>query len=377
MNYYEFLGIPRDATDSDIKNAYKRMAKKYHPDVSEGCADYAHEKMQQINQAYSVLGNNTLREEYDYSLWQEERANQSKTYTDEYKDYVPQNSRTNPGEYRSEWQKYYGTTKKPPRKARKPVRSERAKKIMRLVWALRIIIPSAVIIMILGIIFRIPFMMNTLDRFYGRGTLSNVTKMYFAAINEYDFDRAAELSGGSLSAGRGTDMSQLTAIVAEAHSFKSDGIPYGRIWFENEKSRLHYKIINTKREDFISADVTVEVTNLNMEKIFTLAQINIENDLRKGTGKLILLRAIREKDLSLVEEVYEEYINEVIAAMPDEYLKTTVVLYFYRPVSMWVIRGNDNPELLKNVILGGFGKARANNYEDYIYIDWHEALRID
>ncbi len=62
-NYYEVLGVGKDATREDIKAAYKKLAKKYHPDLNK--SKDAVEQFKEINEAYSILSDNGLREEYD------------------------------------------------------------------------------------------------------------------------------------------------------------------------------------------------------------------------------------------------------------------------------------------------------------------------
>jgi hypothetical protein len=68
MTYYEVLGIHSSATDEEIKFAYKKLAKKFHPDIYRGDKAYATNKMQSINEAYSILFDHDLREEYDFVL---------------------------------------------------------------------------------------------------------------------------------------------------------------------------------------------------------------------------------------------------------------------------------------------------------------------
>lgn len=63
-NYYETLGVSRDASDKDIRQAYRRLARQYHPDVNKNDAE-AEEKFKEINEAYSVLSDEDTRRKYD------------------------------------------------------------------------------------------------------------------------------------------------------------------------------------------------------------------------------------------------------------------------------------------------------------------------
>ncbi len=53
-NPYEVLGVPQGATDDEIKAAYRKLAKKYHPDLNNGSAE-AEDKMREVNEAYTTL----------------------------------------------------------------------------------------------------------------------------------------------------------------------------------------------------------------------------------------------------------------------------------------------------------------------------------
>lgn len=68
MNHYEVLGIRKAATQKEIKSAYKKLVKKYHPDIYPGDKSYAELKIKEINNAYDVLSNPHLKQEYDESL---------------------------------------------------------------------------------------------------------------------------------------------------------------------------------------------------------------------------------------------------------------------------------------------------------------------
>ena len=63
-DYYEVLGIDRNADDASIKKAYRKMAKKYHPDLNPGDKD-AEEKFKEVNEAYEVLSDPQKRSRYD------------------------------------------------------------------------------------------------------------------------------------------------------------------------------------------------------------------------------------------------------------------------------------------------------------------------
>jgi len=63
-NYYDILDIPRSATVEEIKRAYRRLARKYHPDVNPG-DKLAEEKFKDVSEAYEVLSDPVKRQQYD------------------------------------------------------------------------------------------------------------------------------------------------------------------------------------------------------------------------------------------------------------------------------------------------------------------------
>ena len=63
-DYYEVLGIDKNADDATIKKAYRNMAKKYHPDMNPGDA-VAEEKFKEVNEAYGVLSDAEKKAKYD------------------------------------------------------------------------------------------------------------------------------------------------------------------------------------------------------------------------------------------------------------------------------------------------------------------------
>lgn len=64
LDYYKILGVDKNASEEDIKKAYRKLARKYHPDLNPNDQD-AHKKFQQINEANEVLSDPEKRKKYD------------------------------------------------------------------------------------------------------------------------------------------------------------------------------------------------------------------------------------------------------------------------------------------------------------------------
>lgn len=83
-DYYAVLGVPKNAAEKDIKSAYRKLARKWHPDANPDKAKEAEERFKEISEAYEVLGDPEKRKKYDVlgPNWQQaaQQAEQQRRY---------------------------------------------------------------------------------------------------------------------------------------------------------------------------------------------------------------------------------------------------------------------------------------------------------
>lgn len=86
-DYYQVLGVARDASQEEIKKAYRKLAMKYHPDRNPGDAE-AEKKIKEVNEAYAVLGDEEKRRDHDSkgSFKQTFNANDFRNFRDQNSD---------------------------------------------------------------------------------------------------------------------------------------------------------------------------------------------------------------------------------------------------------------------------------------------------
>ena len=64
-DYYETLGVGKNATDEELKKAYRKLAKQYHPDANVENKKQAEEKFKEVSEAYEILSDKQKRQMYD------------------------------------------------------------------------------------------------------------------------------------------------------------------------------------------------------------------------------------------------------------------------------------------------------------------------
>jgi len=91
IDYYQVLGVPKTATEKEIKDAYRKLARKHHPDLNPNDAE-ANKKFQQLNEANEVLSDPEKRKKYD-------KYGENWQHGEEYEKYQQQHQRQNQQSY--------------------------------------------------------------------------------------------------------------------------------------------------------------------------------------------------------------------------------------------------------------------------------------
>lgn len=151
MDFYELLGIKRDATKEEIKKSYREMAKKYHPDVNK--SKDANQIIISLNEAKSTLLNDEKRKEYDRLLNDIDHSKQysknpNETYytkTENYKEEYKES-------YITRWQFFMNYLK-----------NGIDKKLVKIIKSILVIINSIIFFFLKAIVFVILVIINAFD----------------------------------------------------------------------------------------------------------------------------------------------------------------------------------------------------------------------
>lgn len=162
FDHYQVLGISRNASENDIKIAFKTLAKKYHPDKHQGQAFYE-EHFKKINLAYQVLSDKNKKSLYDRRFY-------------------PQSSITTRSSPEAK-KRYTNTTKRPAPKSASTGTRSYSKQVERKAW----IITSLGILGVTALGTFLYFFMNhyTANLYYEEGIALEKDKAYIAAMQKY------------------------------------------------------------------------------------------------------------------------------------------------------------------------------------------------
>lgn len=116
-DYYKIMGVTKEASDDDIKRAYRKLARKYHPDVSK--EKDAEVKFKEVNEAYEVLKDTEKRQSYDQlgADWKNGRAN-------DHRGFNPGHSAGQAGEFSDFFEQFFGGSRGPGHRQTPPKKGE-------------------------------------------------------------------------------------------------------------------------------------------------------------------------------------------------------------------------------------------------------------
>ena len=83
-DYYQVLGVPRDASPQDIRKAFYQLALHYHPEHNPENTKQAEDRFKEINEAYEILGDEEKRRQYDYLI--SRRVGMNTIFRDDFED---------------------------------------------------------------------------------------------------------------------------------------------------------------------------------------------------------------------------------------------------------------------------------------------------
>ena len=107
MDYYKILGIPQQADDNQIKQAYRKLAKKYHPDLNPD-NPAAEAKFKDIVEAYETLSDPSKRKKYDATLMNSSDTMGANKYTQNTTHNTGAASNINFGNFTKDMERYFG-----------------------------------------------------------------------------------------------------------------------------------------------------------------------------------------------------------------------------------------------------------------------------
>ena len=125
IDYYKVLGVKQTTTTDEIKSAYLKLIKNYHPDIYKGDKSFAQQKTSEITQAYTILKDETSRKKYD------DKYNINKTPNKEKKNKPHVNKEKNVNKKTNEQNKFKTKSKKEKTKKENTIKKPKQTKTVK------------------------------------------------------------------------------------------------------------------------------------------------------------------------------------------------------------------------------------------------------
>lgn len=328
-DYYLILGILPDASEEDVKRAYRKLAKLYHPDSFKGNKENAEEYFNDITEAYDVLGNQEKRKKYDFMRTEVMQKDTRKASGNT--DYHTNDNRDS--QYSTSQQHSYDGEAENGARKNKPSATRNDKGVHKhgsRFWKIIIIIMIAIICFrrasgltwseSVGIWGDI----ENLILSSGDETVETSLSNYFTAIQNEDLTTANTYTDSNL-----TKYNE--AVIGLLNS-GTDNIMYGPL-FENAHD-FTYQIIDKKR---VTKKETVRIIITNVD-CYEVVNTIIENYDKEYLEKL---------DDTEVAELFISYMRESDCSISNEY-----VLTLSKRKGIWKITKIDDVKGFSNTLTG-------------------------
>ena len=327
-NYYEVLNVKENASQNDIKKAYRKLAKKYHPDNYKGSEKEAEEYMSRINEAYDTLVDEEKRATYDAEYKRSKNINQT-SWNTSYTDYT---SKSDWQRTSSQWTDDFDF---PPKRE---YRSHKTKRTTHKAFFKPIKYCVCVIVLLFYIAqYDIPGKIVdilTMNRDTTVETAKGCLNCYFQAIREHDADTVK-----TFFLTRDYDVYNSTAILILKYAEGNEDQKYYPLF--KEFSNFEVTMDNvTYNEDKTEATITTTIQNINCYTIFMeVSKSDSSYSFNPDRQTNSVIRTILEEDR-------------------ENYLTTSTCTFtLIKNNDLWTINKIEPVENLLSILIGNMNKT--------------------
>lgn len=308
-NYYEILNVKENASQNDIKKAYRKLAKKYHPDNYKGSEKEAEEYMSHINEAYDTLVDETKRAAYDAEYKRNNNVNNDNWNT-AYTDYTSK-------EYRSQ------KTKRTIHKAfYKPIKYSVCV-IVLLFCITQFDLPGKIVDIL------------TMNKDTTVETAKGCLNCYFQAIREHDVDTVK-----TFFLTRDYDVYNSSVILILKTAEGNEDQKYYPLFKEFSNFEVTMDTV-TYNEDKTEATITTTIQNINCYTIFSEVSRSVSSYYSVNPDRLT-----NSIICTILEEDRENYLTS-----------STCTFTLIKNNDIWTINKIEPVENLLSILIGNMNKT--------------------